>query len=262
MSGFDKSRLDAAWRQILRHGSAVQDVSEARHLVAHDSGVGHGRTHFTRHEAFWTDLLGAVSVVKDDFERLDVLITAASVGAEVYDAARIAKTLGIENVHFYGHDISRKFTERAVEGVYPLAALERVPEVQSWFNLNQPCAGYASIRPESFSNVSFLEPSDIRDLNGSFDIVVENVMNPCPSDIETLLTLRARHLALATYDVVGVSEAFMPVVENLKGALQSRVDQARLQGGLPAASEEMPALFEPSKNPDILTPGSYRFDLL
>lgn len=167
-----------------------------------------GLTHFRRHEIFWRDLMQSVQSTGQTAQPLNVLVTACSIGAEVYDAARVAKTLGLENVHFYGHDISRKFITRAVEGIYPVAAVLHVPEAEQWFEFDKPFEGYARARKESFNNLSFLQPSDIRDLKEEFDIVVANIMNPPPANIEMHLGLRSRHMALSNYQVTKVSEIF------------------------------------------------------
>lgn len=240
MSKKEKSRLDQAWGAILQR-SGADNPSRAKYLVAHDKSVGHGRTHFTRHDTFWTLFLGAIAGSEFAHEHLDILITASSVGAEVYDAARIAKTLGLENIHFYGHDKSAKFIERAKEGIFPKSAALQVPDSARWFSFNDPCQGYASIRRDQFDNVEFLEPSDIRNLSGEFDIAVANIMNPCPPDIADLLSAKAEHLALASYEVVKASDLFQGIAQNYNQALDDYVKRF---------SKPLQA-----KNPDTDAPG-------
>lgn len=235
MAKKERLRLDKAWSELLVN-SGKENPSRAKYLVAHHSGVGHGRTNFTRHDFFWNELLGSIQAANLDYERLDVLITACSVGAEVYDASRIAQTLGLENIYFYGHDKSEKFMARAVEGVFPISSVRLVPDAGKWFEFHEPCRDYARIRPECFENVSFLPPSDIRDLKQDFDVAVENIMNPCPSNIEELMKERARHLAITTYDAVKISEDFKPVAECFEKAIMIKTNQ-------------------PPKNPDTVAPG-------
>lgn len=234
--------MDKAWSSILQR-SGAEVPSKAKYLVAHDSGVGHGRTHFMRHETFWIELLESIKDSGMDQARLDVLVTACSVGAEVYDAARIAKTLGVENIYFHGHDKSAKFIERAQEGIYPRSSILNIPDNSRWFTHHDPCHGYATIRAEQFKNVDFLPPSDIRHLSGEFDIAVENIMNPCPVDIEELMIAKARHMAIASYDVVKTSDQFKPVAAGFKTAIRIKAQERRDQATLK------------EKSPDTNAPG-------
>lgn len=247
MNRDNSTKIRDAWSAILQTGAV-----ESYHLRPADQENNVsliGITHFTRHEEYWESLLFGLGQSDFGNRDLSVLITAASVGAEVYDAARIAKTLGLNNLHFYGHDMSHKFTERAYEGIYPLGAAMVVPNKEHWFELDTPYEGYARIRKDRFDNVTFLEPSDIRDLKGSFDIVSENIMNPCPPDIEAMIIARARHLAVTSKEIVGISNAFENMT-NLGGVLSIPDSVVRLCG---KTLDETPLNpFQPSKNPDVL----------
>lgn len=229
----DQDRLHSAWEQILNG----REISRGGFIPVFDlvgayNATVTGITHFARHEGFWMALLRTVqSMGLDQAKRLDVLVTASSVGAEVYDAARIAKTLGLRNIYFYGHDVSGLFIDRARDGIYPIAALQGVPQVETWFNLHCPYPDYAQVRMEHFDNVHFLNPSDIRDLKDDFDIAVENIMNPAPQNIVQLLCDRARHMALSSYAVVGVSDAFSGAVAPFRAFLADYCYRYRDYGG-------------------------------
>ncbi len=247
----NKTRLDEAWSRVRvsKHYMRPDDFE------AIDGTIANGMTHFTRHEKFWTMLLTQMPQVLDPEQNYSVLITAMSVGCEVYDAARIAKGLGLDNIHFYGHDISPKFTERAAEGVYPLEKSMIIPDLDQWFDVHKPAIDYVRIKADKFNNVSFLKPSDIRDLDGKFDIVVENIMNPCPKDISLLLLARARHLAIETYAVAGASKAFTSVAGALQDFTKSYEEYEALSGKV--SRNNPPDLFIAPIFPDDDAPGYY-----
>lgn len=259
MSRDIKSKLDEAWN-ILKGASIGKNGYMHPNDSVDNKGVI-GITSFKRHESYWENLLTGLAMSGlDKNKEMSVLITACSVGAEVYDAARIAKSLGLKNLHFYGHDISMKFTQRASEGIYPIDAVVAFHDPQSLFALNSPCEGYATIRKECFDNVSFLEPSDIRDLKGTFDIVSENIMNPCPPDIEALVIARARHLAISMQGVIGISNEFFSAARNMSSMIHIPESAVRLHGQ--KGDPFTPVIFQPRKNPDENSPGSFRLDLL
>lgn len=174
-------------------------------------------TSFGRHENFWGALLPALD--RSPLDHISVLVTAMSIGCEVYDASRIASMLRVQNIHFYGHDISPTFTRIAAQGIYPHPSPvegNTLDRLEDWFQINNPEPGYMRVKPEYFRNVTILPPSDIRHLTGRFDVVVSNVMNPLPLDLESILAARARHMTLGNNHIFDSSPEFAPVVDILR----------------------------------------------
>ena len=196
------TRLNEIWAGA----TTVYDDKRMR-LDDHDAipgDVALGITFFTRHDRFWSRFL----TMFDPCDTTHILITSMAMGCEVYDAARIAKTLGLDNIYFYGHDISRKFTHIAAEGIYPTEAVELVTGHENWFTPLPDAPGYSQINHDQLPNVRIVEPSDIRTLNGCFDIIVSNIMNPVPPRFVESLLRCARHAAIEGHFLSGHSFDF------------------------------------------------------
>lgn len=200
-----------------------------------------GISFFTRQDRFWTRFLNFLDPKKE----LHILITAMAMGCELYDAARIAKTIGCDNVHFYGHDISPYFTAIAADGIYPQRAVDIVPQADRWFQTYKLFDGYVQIKGEQFKNAHILKPCDITKLKGKFDVVVSNIINPTPKGYLWALRRRARHLVISDDQVNRMSDEFSEIgnrffgncVRDLKG------DQVKIS---------IPEIYKQQKSPEYI----------
>ena len=209
--------LNADWNEII---NLKDSITLSWPVMPLRDGAGDsaliGRTYFGRHIDIWVKLINLLLRIPPQEQGLRILITAMSIGCELYDAARIAGEKELYNRHpgtvFYGHDISEKFTRRAQDALYPQHIVpHNMPRRKRYLRDSKDYEGYLEVHPDIKNRVKILPASDARDLSGWFDVVVCNYVNPQPSDYDGFIAhLRglSRHFTMYKRRVVGLSHEY------------------------------------------------------
>jgi hypothetical protein len=186
---------------------------------------------------------------------LSILVTAMSIGCDLYDPVREAEIAGVFDRHpgtiIYGHDYSPYFTQIAHQGYYPF---EKTKHVADWHECFQSTEidEYVSVQARLKSRTRILEPSDIRNLKGTFDVCVSNVMNPAPLSLKDATKSLSRHLAIhgslfmAPSKVVGISSEYSDYLDPEEDGFRTLNSCSKLSGS--SAPIQIPELYDPTKH--------------
>lgn len=212
-------KLEAAWADILYNPNPSDCDFSLRDVSPLNSEQLNGRTYFGRHVFAWEQLIKFLLTIPPR-EELSILITAMSVGCELYDAVKIAQDFNLfahhKNVTFYGHDLSVKFTARAKSSLYPIVKTKHLPV--GYFENKKPYDSYVKIHDDLRAHTHILPPSDIGCLSGKYDVVVSNVINPAPYGLTKILNGLARHLMIRTKTIGGISDEFRVFYDQIREA--------------------------------------------
>jgi hypothetical protein len=217
-----------------------------------------GTSFFGRHRGdqtyIWKDLMQFLMKLPPT-SGLSILVTEISLGCDLYDPVREAEIAGVFDHHpgtiIYGHDYSSYFTQIAHQGYYPLEKTVHVYDWHKYFE-DTNIDGYVKIQPNLKSRTRILAPSDIRNLKGTFDITVSNIMNPAPLGLKDAIKARSRHLAirgslLATRSkVAGISREYNDYFDPEEGGFKMLDPRPELLGF--SASIQIPELYDPTKH--------------
>ena len=207
--------LDHLWGDILGGDSFIA----ARDKVSVPSKRLVGITRPGRHRLEWMDTMAFIASLPPQ-PNLSILVTAMSIGFDLYDAAYHAEQAGVldkhANVSFYGHDYSLLFTRAAYEGFYPRYGVECAREItlgeaggfDDYFE-DTDYPDYVTVSKRLRDMVKILPPSDIMSLNNRFDAVFSNVMNPAPSGLCEKMSDLARHFSYRTFRSGHISDEWL-----------------------------------------------------
>lgn len=157
-----------------------------------------GVTSFKRWKVQWRDLMSFIAKLPAT-PNLSILVTAMSIGCQLYSAAKAAELAGVFERHsgatLYGHDISPLFTELADIGFYHKSEVERHANWESMFDPSE-FEGYLQVKPSLRERVKILKPTNILDLEGRFDVCVSHFMNPHVPRLNEKFTELSRHFSV------------------------------------------------------------------
>lgn len=216
-----------------------------------------GMTRFGRHRAGfssinrWRNLMETI-VKLPPTPGLSILVTAMSIGCDLYDAVREAEIAGVFERHpntvFYGHDYSQYFTRIAELGLYHYDKTRNVPDWHYYFE-DSVIGLYMKVQDHIKSRVRILAPSDINTLKGQFDVVVSNIINSsimrsneAMAQVDDSLCRVSRHLAVENVGVgscLGVSEEWESQFKREKYDVKLRGSPVPIQ---------IPELYDPAKH--------------
>ena len=181
---------------------------------ASDTGIHlQGTTRFGRHTDFWSDLARFL-VQLPPHPGLSIVITAMSVGCDVYEFAKLCKDYEVSKKHpdakIFGHDLSARFTKIAKAGLYPKGSRSSHKRMKDMLiECDPPYEQFIEIHPNIKKEVTILPPGDVRDLkkqlDGPCDVLVSNFINPCPPGIDDVIKDNSRHLACSNQRYIGIS---------------------------------------------------------
>ena len=196
-----KEKLDALYARVgVRHRSGVLSKNLYTPIdfeTVHGVEIN-GVTSFKRWKDQWRDLMNFIAEFPNT-PNLSILVTAMSIGCQLYSAVKAAERAGVFEQHgdvkFYGHDISPLFTKLADIGFYHKSEVQKYMDWKTMFD-QSGYKGYLQVKPSIRERVKILKPGHILDLEGQFDVCVSHYMNPHVPKLNEKFTALSRHLSV------------------------------------------------------------------